>query len=72
MKLKCNKCTNIAVWIYMPTDDGAVYCDNCVPRGCSCNIDFATQEEDLDEIGRKFPCCEFWYDEYGVDQFEED
>lgn len=30
----CNK--NMAVWIYMPKN--YFYCDNCVPRGCSCNL----------------------------------
>lgn len=28
------KCGQKAVWIYMP--DSTVACDDCVPRGCSC------------------------------------
>lgn len=33
------------------TDDGDLLaCDDCVPRGCSCN---EPDEQDL-------PCCEWW------------
>lgn len=32
---KCKSCNKIAVWFYMPGDSN--YCDDCVPRGCSCN-----------------------------------
>lgn len=39
-KHRCSKCDNIAVWLYMPSNKGRVFfCDNCVPRGCSCNVD---------------------------------
>ena len=48
-------------------------CDQCVPRGCSCNdelkdgIDLHSPEaqdpksyyQELDEQGRKYPCCEW-------------
>ena len=57
MKHKC-KCGKLAVWYYMPNDNKWVACDDCVPRGCSCNY-----EEDVDEQGRKLPCCEWWYNE---------
>lgn len=31
-------CGLIATWVYMPCSTGnSYYCDNCVPRGCSCN-----------------------------------
>lgn len=55
-------------------------CDNCVPRGCSCcwvpkddidvfdDIAMSNPEnyyEELDNQGRKLPCCEWWYDEEG-------
>ena len=57
-------------------------CDDCVPRGCSCNrelkegIDYESDAAKLSENwieqigadGRKFPCCEWWYD---VNGFEE-
>ena len=39
-KIKCTKCKKKdAVWLYMPGhDDGNdFFCDDCVPRGCSCN-----------------------------------
>lgn len=44
---------------------GRYYCYDCVPRGCSCNYDEATQKEDTDEQGRLLPCCEFDYNEKG-------
>lgn len=37
------------------------YCDEHVPRGCSCNIDPDTDIEDVDEQGRLLPCCEYGY-----------
>ena len=54
---RCDKCHwRKAVWYYAPGH--SIRCDECVPRGCSCN-----QEEDgteqLDEKGRKVPCCEW-------------
>lgn len=36
---KCSCCDKTATWIYMPSGDGKRwYCDDCVPRGCSCNL----------------------------------
>lgn len=126
MKEKC-KCGNIGLWFYGPGEQGSpVYCDNCVPRGCSCNsysfsdspdalplfeqakdfinggdfyildygqrqmaqgkhirvirdkseidMEFAKEENLLnfllvpvDEEGREWPCCEYFYDEEGFD-----
>lgn len=54
-------------------------CDDCVPRGCSCNaelkagIEFdspaAEQAENwiepVDAQGRKYPCCEWMHDADG-------
>lgn len=69
---RCEYCNRRkAVWFYI---DGRQACDDCVPRGCSCNErpsedwdgeDEYTGEwtEDVDEQGRKFPCCEWLYDE---------
>lgn len=34
MKQLC-ECGEIATYMYMPGDE--VYCDKCLPRGCSCN-----------------------------------
>lgn len=65
MKLKCDNCNNNATWLLM--SGKGQYCDDCVPRGCSCNIDDDTDEESLDEFGRKYPCCEFWYDKEGYE-----
>lgn len=65
----CKKCGAVAVWLYMPGT--STYCDDCVPRGCSCNLrpkDNLTEEEldnpnnwyELrDEQGKLLPCCEF-------------
>lgn len=77
---RCTKCGSIPKegWIYMPSTEDRCdhfYCDNCVPRGCSCNHDLkdgidyesdeATKEENwiekLDEKGRRYPCCEYWW-----------
>ena len=55
----CDKCHNKAVWFYMPGTEK--YCDDCVPRGCSCNIDHETGLQDKDEQGRLFPCVEYMY-----------
>lgn len=104
-KIKCCKCNNIALWFYAPSssEEDAFYCEEHVPRGCSCNqyhlseffdIDnnsnyifwnknlnsFTNEQtsesayyEPVDEQGRRFPCCEYWYDEDGwdVDENEE-
>lgn len=37
MLSKCDICGKTATWLYMP--GGRFYCDDCVPRGCSCNVD---------------------------------
>jgi hypothetical protein len=57
-----------ATWSYMPGDEDA--CDHCVPRGCSCNLEYEGEElenceepkfykEPLDDFGRRLPCCEW-------------
>ena len=38
-KYKCD-CGKLATWVYMPSyrdSDNDFSCDDCVPRGCSCN-----------------------------------
>jgi len=56
---KCN-CGKVATWLYMPSNDfnNPFCCDNCVPRGCSCNNryigdgnDFVDETPDLSEDG---------------------
>ena len=64
---KCLICNNKSRWIYMPS--GEEFCDSCVPRGCSCNLepidgDWENQNpenwvENKDELGRLLPCCEY-------------
>ena len=66
---KCFKCDKHAVWCYMPSqqNDGDYYCDDCIPRGCSCNIINSTVEKEIyeyykDELGRdRKPAIEIWY-----------
>jgi len=79
MKEKCIKCGGLATWIYMPSDSNRSYCDVCVPRGCSCNLEC---DEDgnfifdksgelvqyLDDQGRELPCCEYDFFEEGIDE----
>ena len=72
MKHRC-VCGKIATWQYAPSDRDAYCCDDCVPRGCSCNIiDHATGEEERDEKDRLLPCCEWWEDRFGIDDMEPD
>lgn len=40
MKKELCDCGKLAVWLYMPgfsSGDSPFFCDDCVPRGCSCN-----------------------------------
>ena len=69
VKVRCDKChAKIATWNYMPREFG-YYCDDCVPRGCSCNLlgdeNDESRIEDTDEQGRLLPCCEFEYSRNG-------
>lgn len=70
VKKSCCKCPELAVWYYMPMSDNhdIYFCDYHVKRGCSCNIDYITGKEDVDERGRLYPCCEYGYDETGFDE----
>lgn len=74
-------CGKLAVWLYAP-DSKNFACDDCVPRGCSCNndlkagIDYESPEaalpenwvEPVDGKGRKYPCCEWFYDVEGWEE----
>jgi len=89
VKFKCIVCGKIPEkgWYYMPETQEKVdffYCDDCVPRGCSCNselkdgIDYFSEEakdsknyyQKTDIDGREYPCCEyFWVDnDFNEDQ----
>jgi hypothetical protein len=69
VKVRCDFCNaKMATWEYMPRDF-EYYCDDCVPRGCSCNligdVDDESGIEATDELGRLLPCCEFLYSKNG-------
>jgi hypothetical protein len=54
----CYVCYKPSGWIYMPVTDKLelgrkAACDEHVPRGYSC------MEDELDELGRLLPCCEW-------------
>ena len=101
-KIKCCKCNKKdAVWLYMSghNDGNDFFCDDCVPRGCSCN-QYAVEEfgfnnksnsnyifwnkeltkstdtitsdtfyyEPVDERRRRYPCCEYDYEEDGFNE----
>lgn len=73
---KSCSCGMLAVWCYIPScswpEEDRFACDACVPRGCSCNQEFDDDGNDLgevlDEFGRKYPCCEWFYDAQGWDE----
>lgn len=50
---KCSHCAKIATWLYMPVSHGVYFfCDDCVPRGCTCNVmdlDMEKPDENLSE-----------------------
>jgi len=70
--IPCVVCGAKAYWSYI--SGSCNYCDNHVPRGCSCNlvlkknIEYDSEEakdsknyvEPLDEKGRRYPCCEYF------------
>lgn len=75
-------CGKLATWHYMPScsdDCDGFYCectrgmcDECVPRGCSCNLidgseNSTSDEEFRDDLGRLLPCCEWDEEPHGVD-----
>jgi hypothetical protein len=67
-KMKCHKCKEEAQWCYSPhPDPDNYYCDDCIPRGCSCMRDLETDEFLTDDLGRPWPCCEYDYCEEGYD-----
>ena len=74
IKQPCFKCKkHIAVWKYMPisdhwTEEERYFCDRCVSRGCGCNVDFLTGEENKDERGRSLPCIEYDYKKTGYNR----
>jgi len=82
---KLCKCGKMAIWCFVPSgmeESDRFCCDDCVPRGCSCNeelkdgIDRNSPEaekpenwiEVTDGLGRKFPCVEWDYNENGYNE----
>ena len=76
-KEKCD-CGKIAIWCLMSAgkDYGNPYCcDDCVHRGCSCNLrpsndDYDNPDEWVqpkDKKGREYPCCEYDYSKEGYE-----
>jgi len=55
-------CQHPATWHYLPLDWHGDYCDEHVPRGCSCKTD-DNMEPLRDDQGRLLPCCEWMEDE---------
>jgi hypothetical protein len=56
MKEICGKCKGmasgkIAVWMYIPDDEVEIrfYCDDCVPRGCFCQMDVEDSVDSTEE-----------------------
>jgi hypothetical protein len=45
---KCCYCENKATWLLMSGNDITkdLFCDKCVPKGCSCNSEYFDREED--------------------------
>lgn len=61
-KFSCIKCGSVATWYYIPCDHDEdeeydikedFFCDDCVSRGCSCNdesISFDNERDNIDEL----------------------
>lgn len=60
-RLCCAVCGALATWDYLPAPASArrSYCDQHVPRGCSCS------EGSVDASGRRRPCIEYDYEADG-------
>jgi hypothetical protein len=55
---KCSKCNKSATWFYLPATRGKFYfCDDCVPRGCTCNVD----DIDMAEPDKEFNDRTIWW-----------
>lgn len=55
MKL-CDTCSKeVAVWSYMPGSGD--FCENCVPRGCSCNRELTPENPSANYGGMNVGSC---------------
>lgn len=53
IKYQC-ECGKLATWSYMPNTSQpcyTYYCDDCVPRGCSCNEEYTVKSPQAHENG---------------------
>lgn len=56
MKYLC-ECGKLATWSYMPSTTSPIYgyyCDDCVPRGCSCNEEYTLKSTQAQENGNGY------------------
>jgi len=71
MQYKCHICNKKATWDYAPSSPvlefyNRFFCDDCVPRGCSCQCD----EDGMpytDSNGKEYPCIEYFEEPNGWD-----
>lgn len=68
----CDKsgCLSVAVWLYAPSPVRGCFCEEHVPRICSCNYNEDIEEYDKDPQGRDLPCVEYDYYECGFNTDE--
>lgn len=57
----------MAVWVYAPSYRD-FFCNNHVPRGCSCMFVEEIEEFIMDDDGKIVPCCEYDFELTGFDQ----
>lgn len=71
---KCCCCGKPATWLYLPTTDrdDIAFCDDCVPRGCNCNVhsikEVYASPEWIEEL-KQNPNVK-WYTEEGMKKGE--
>jgi hypothetical protein len=66
---KCIVCGQLADWLYTG-DLEKGYCEDCVPRGCSCMWDEEINDYVRDGLGRILPCADFTPYEEGEGIFD--
>lgn len=64
-KHRCSQCNNIATWEKMSSGKYAFFCDECVPRGCTCNV------FNIEEDGIPSSECRsiMWWDKKDYEQY---
>ena len=62
MKMFACDCGKMATWDYMPKTEqkwNPFFCDDCVPRGCTCNDDYDCEDMPIKETIE-------WYNSHGM------